>query len=79
MRGHTNSINSVAISSDNSLVVTGSLDSTAIIWNLTTGIKIFTLTGHSNYINSVAISNDNSQVVTGSSDNTAIIWSLTTG
>ncbi len=74
LTGHEGDITSVAISSDNSFIVTGSSDETAIIWDSKTGELLHTLSGHTGWINSVAISSDNSFIVTGSWDNTAKIW-----
>ena len=50
-------------------LVSGSKDSIAIIWNLQTGIILFTLRSNVDYIqtqiNCIAISNDNTKVVVG--------------
>ena len=67
--GHTEAINSVAISPDGSKVVTGSNDNTAKIWNMADGSWIADLSGlhgHTVGIDSVAISPDGRKVVTGS-------------
>ena len=69
----------MAISNDNTKVVTGSWDKTAIVWDINTGYKLLDLNGHKDFITSVAISNDNTKVVTSSRDNTAIIWNINTG
>ena len=79
LTGHTDFINSVAISSDNKTVVTGSDDGTAKIWDINSGQGLHTLTGHTKFINSVAISSDNTTVVTGSDDTTVKIWDIQTG
>ena len=47
MNGHSESVNSVAISSDNKYIVSGSGDKTIKIWNLESGQEIKTLNGHS--------------------------------
>ncbi len=75
LTGHTDSINSVAISSDK--VVTGSSDRTAKIWDINSGQCLQTLTCHTDSIKSVAISSD--KVVTGSWDRTAKIWDINSG
>ncbi|KAB8335830.1 WD40 repeat domain-containing protein, partial [Scytonema tolypothrichoides VB-61278] len=55
--GHSNWVNSVAISPDSHTLVSSSLDSTIKIWNLNTGQLQRTLEGHSNPpVFSVAIS-----------------------
>jgi WD40 repeat protein len=77
--GHQYAIWSVAISTDNSFIVTGSMDSTAQVWDAHTGEYIATLTGHRESVTSVAISPDNSLIVTGSSDCAARVWDAHTG
>jgi WD40 repeat protein len=72
--GHGGRIISVAISADNSFIVTGSWDKTARVWDTNTYQCIATLTGHTDAIESVAISADNSFIVTGSRDHAARIW-----
>jgi WD40 repeat protein len=80
--GHTNAIcddNCIAISPDNSTLVTGSFDKTIKIWHLADGTLIRTLTGHSDEVNSVAISPDGKTLVSGSDDKTIKIWHLADG
>ena len=67
-------ITTVAISPDNRWVVTGSVDNTARLWDLSAkdpAANPVVLLGHE-----VAISPDNRWVVTGSVDNTARLWDL---
>lgn len=75
------------------LVITGSKDQTAQVYDLTTGELLYSLTGaHSKPItslvvcppapaatNGVSTAGNNAQVVTGSLDGTAVVWDLTTG
>ncbi|MCX6147676.1 MAG: T9SS type A sorting domain-containing protein [Candidatus Kapabacteria bacterium] len=77
--GHTSNVSSVDISQDGNIIVTGSSDNTAKIWDVVTGKEIHSLTGHTSWLNSVAISQDGSKIVTGSGDNTAKIWDVNTG
>ena len=56
MNGHSNGVNSVAISTDNKFMVSGSCDTTIKIWNLESGQEIKALTGHNDAVTSVAIS-----------------------
>ena len=77
--GHSGSVNSVAISPDGQILVSGSDDNTITIWDLSTGQELRTLTGHSDSVNSVVISPDGQTVVSGSSDKTIKIWQLSTG
>ncbi|HEV2601646.1 MAG TPA: hypothetical protein VGT41_05080 [Candidatus Babeliales bacterium] len=77
--GHTGMITTLAFSSDNQFIVTGSTDYTARIWNATDGALRHTLSGHTEYINSVVISQNNMFIVTQSNDGTAHIWDPITG
>ena len=79
LTGHSNSVNSVAISPDGQILVSGSDDKTIKIWQLSTGEELRILTGHSESVNSVAISPDGQTLLSGSRDNTIKIWRLSTG
>ena len=76
---HTWPVLSLAMSSDNQYLVSGSADCTLKIWELTTSRLIATLNGHSEPVSAVAITPDNRWIVSGSSDNTVKIWELSTG
>eukprot|EP00521_Asterionellopsis_glacialis_P013779 CAMPEP_0195302914 /NCGR_PEP_ID=MMETSP0707-20130614/31917_1 /TAXON_ID=33640 /ORGANISM="Asterionellopsis glacialis, Strain CCMP134" /LENGTH=326 /DNA_ID=CAMNT_0040366297 /DNA_START=33 /DNA_END=1010 /DNA_ORIENTATION=- len=64
-------------------LVTGSYDSTAILWEVNlpheTATPIRTFKGHSGNISCVVVSIDDRYLITGSSDNTAKRWNLQTG
>jgi WD40 repeat protein len=79
LEGHSSFLNSVAISSDNSKIVSGSSDRTIKLWDLDTGKLLNTLEGHTNHVNSVATTSDNSKIVSGSSDRTIKLWDLDSG
>lgn len=67
-------------SSSGKLIVTGSWDNSAKIWDAETGQAIKKLVGgHSGYVNSVLFSPDDQFVLTGSDDMTANLWSVETG
>ena len=69
-------VSKVAVTKDGSWAVSGSLDKTAIIWDLNVGAIAATLRGHDGSVESVAISNDGQLVVTGSDDGTVGIWAF---
>lgn len=79
LAGHSDYVNSVAISPDGQTIASGSRDNTIKLWNLKTGKLIRTLIGHSGYVNSVAISPDGQTIASGSVDRTIKLWSLKTG
>lgn len=79
LNGHSSWIKDIDVSSDETRVVSGSMDKTAIIWDIATGRKLFTLVGHTQDINVVKWSPDCSKIVTGSYDGGSIIWDASNG
>jgi len=78
LTGHSNVIQSVAISGDSEILASGSSDKTIKVWHLGTGELLHTLTGHSSCIFSLAISPDG-QTLASCGDKTTKIWDLKTG
>ena len=76
LKGHTDSIYSIAISSDNNYALTGSADNTARLWNLETGQTIKILAGHIDRVLLVAFSPESNYALTQSYDNTTRLWDL---
>ncbi|MBN8677501.1 MAG: caspase family protein [Chitinophagales bacterium] len=73
--GHTLGINAVAFSPSGRVVLTGSSDKTAKLWDMK-GRELQSFSGHTAAIHVVAFSPDGSQVLTGSADSTARLWDL---
>lgn len=65
LTGHTDCVNSVAISPDSKRIVTGSDDNTVRIWDTVTGAELATLTEHTDDVDLVAFNADGSRIVTG--------------
>ena len=78
LKGHTNRVLGVAISSDGKRIVSGSMDKTIKVWDAATGMELLTLTGHKSFVYSVAISADGKRIVSGG-DNTIKVWDAETG
>ncbi|KAG0701505.1 quinon protein alcohol dehydrogenase-like superfamily [Suillus ampliporus] len=79
LRGHTGSVQSIAISSDGSHIVSGSYDQTIRVWDAETGEVLGSpLQGHTSSVMSVAISPDGNRIVSGSDDKTIRVWDAET-
>jgi WD40 repeat protein/serine/threonine protein kinase len=76
---HDQRVRDVAFSPDSRLVVTGSDDKTAWLWNLAGRRPVAKLTGHQGWVRAVAFSPDSKYVLTGSHDQTVQLWDARTG
>ncbi len=76
--GHDDEVRAVAFSPDGTRVATGSADETAIVWSVSDGAELLTLTGHTAAVESVRYAPDGTQIITGSADGTARTWDATT-
>ncbi|MDM8550593.1 protein kinase [Desulfobacterales bacterium HSG2] len=86
LKGHAGFVNAVAMSPDGKLGLSGSMDHTLILWDLTTGKRIrsfreqdASLSGHTDNVTSVAITPDGKSAISGSADETLRLWELKTG
>ncbi len=79
LNGHTDSVNSVDFSPDNSLLASGSSDKTIKVWDIATGNLLKSLSGHSDRINSVVFSPDGKLLASGSSNKTFKLWDFQSG
>ena len=76
---HTTYVNSIAVSSDGALFISGSDDGTIKQWDLQTGRVIKTFCGHTGVVFSVSISADHTTIASVSSDATLYLWDIQTG
>ncbi len=79
LKGHNNVVLSLAFSPDSHLLVSGSADQTAILWDIASKQQRSTLSGHTDFIHAVAFTPDSKRVVTGSYDNTLRLWQVENG
>lgn len=77
--GHTHRVRSLAVSRDGRLVLTGSEDSTALLWSFDTGRVVERYSGHDDKVMGAAFSPDERHVVTGSLDRTIRVWDTRSG
>ncbi len=77
LKGHLDSISSSSFSPDGTLVITGSLDKTAKIWDVKTGREILSLKTREKTV--VCFSPCGRRVLTGGRDGIIIIWDVQSG
>ncbi|HEY9528329.1 MAG TPA: TIR domain-containing protein, partial [Anaerolineales bacterium] len=79
MVGHSDAVNSVAVSPDGKTIASGGSDNAILLWDATTHRPIGEpLTGHLDSVNSIAFSPDGGTLASGSDDNTIILWDVQT-
>jgi WD40 repeat protein len=79
LNGHSKLVTSVAFSPDGTRIVSGSQDTTAKVWDASSGQETLTLEGHSYPVMSVAFSPDGTRIVSGSHDETVKVWDASSG
>ena len=75
-KGHSQSVTSIAINSQNNLLASGSTDKTIKLWNLSTGELLTTLKGHSGKVESLVFSRHGIMLVSSARDRTIKIWQI---
>ncbi len=71
--GHTNGVDSVAFTPDESQIVSGSADGTLILWDVASGEALRTFSEHSAWVNSVALSPDGKVAYSAADDGKVIV------
>jgi len=85
LKGHTHSVKALAAhevvnDESKSRIISGSWDTTAIIWSWQTGVKLYILQGHENRIRSVCVSSyPFPAILTGGDDKSILVWDVYTG
>ena len=79
LSGHTDTVWTIATSSKQKVLASGSFDRSIRLWDLQTGSLMRTLAGHRDAVRSVAFSPDGTILVSGSSDKTIKVWDVATG
>ncbi|KAG8795783.1 hypothetical protein FRC12_009790 [Ceratobasidium sp. 428] len=80
LRGHSDTVYSVAYSPHGRMIVSGSWDRTMRVWDTVTGAAaIQPLEGHTGGIQSVTFSYDGRLIISGSLDSTIRLWDTRTG
>ncbi|HEY0753489.1 MAG TPA: NB-ARC domain-containing protein [Ktedonobacteraceae bacterium] len=79
LQGHTEVVNSCAISPDGRFIVSASHDNTLKLWDVETGAERLTLRGHTGSVNGCTVGPDGRFIVSASSDDTLKLWDAKTG
>lgn len=79
LKGHKEYVTCIAFSHDGNIIVTGSKDKTARLWDTKTGENTITLTGHTERVYAAVFSADGKTIVTTSSDESVRLWDAHTG
>ncbi|HXZ14444.1 MAG TPA: PDZ domain-containing protein, partial [Roseiarcus sp.] len=74
LSGHTDIINALAFAADSKRLISGSRDTTAIVWDVESGRSLQRLTGHRGELYAVGFSPDADLAITGSFDNSLRLW-----
>src|SRR5688572_26090066 len=77
--GHSSDVNSIAYSPDGSFIVSGSNDSSIILWDAHSGLLLRQLMGHKGPVTDVVVSRDGSAIVSSSHDGTVKLWDTKSG
>jgi RNA polymerase sigma factor (sigma-70 family) len=78
-KGHEKAPTCAAFAADDTLLVTGSPDKSARLWDAVSGAARHTLSGHTDAVLAVAFSPDGTLVATGSRDGLVKVWDVKTG
>jgi WD40 repeat protein len=75
LKGHSDNVNSVVISPNDSLILSGSKDHTAILWEISSGRKLAIMKQREVAISYTAFSADGNEMITATEDGIAYLWS----
>jgi WD40 repeat protein len=79
LKGHADSVESIAFSSDSKLIASGSVDKTVRIWDARTGKLKQTLKGLTDTPRALTFTSNNKILVSANQDGTILIWNALTG
>lgn len=79
LRGHMEDVHDICWSQDGTKLLSGSIDNTAVLWDVKKGLKLFTLTDHKGFVQGVAFDPLSHYITTLSSDRSMRVFQASTG
>ena len=79
LEGHKESVIALEYTPDGTELISGGVDKTVILWEVTTGHMIRVFQGHLDQVNTVAYCPQFSLLVSGSNDKSVLLWEKETG
>ena len=76
--GHSGSVNTLAVTPDGKLLLTGGDDRTVRVWEVTSGKQLRSFQGHMQKVTAVSVRGDGRQVASASEDGAIRLWDLST-
>ena len=73
-RGHKDAVTSVAFNPNMKQLVSGSADSTVMVWNFKLQLRAYRFVGHKAAVTSVAVAPSGNLIASGSKDRTVRLW-----
>ena len=74
LKGHTNSVSSIAFSPDGKILASGAADSTVRLWDVAAARLLATLPGHTGEVRSVAFAPSGKYLASAGADRTVRLW-----
>ena len=74
LMGHALSIEALDFTADSKMLVSGSTDGAAIVWDAETGNPLFTVPGHTGSVKALGFLEDDKTLISASSDGTLRTW-----
>jgi cytochrome c len=79
LAGHGGPVRALAATADGGRLLSGSFDTSLILWQPTSGAALGRLQGHAGAVNALALADDGGLALSGGEDGRAILWNLPGG
>jgi WD40 repeat protein len=79
LSGHGATVETVVVTPDGRLAISGSDDGTAKVWDIERGRELYTLAGHEGWVKHIVVTPDGRRAVSAADSNILKVWDLSTG